>query len=96
MRLVVNVLAGSVVVAAFATPYHVRAGAVGGLVDWWHEFGARPGHKPNYILDLMSCVQLLLLNARLPVNVLAVGGLVWACRRGQRHWGALMAVVMAV
>ena len=96
VRLVLNVLAGSVVVAAFATPYHLRMEVVGGFVDWWHEFGARPGHKPNYAVDLLSCVQLLVLHTRLPVNLLAIGGLVWACRREQRHWGVLMAIAMAV
>ncbi len=95
-RVMASVLAGGGVVAAFATPYHLRLEAVEGLIAWWREFGAREGHRPNYVIDQLSIVELLLLHARLPMNVFAVGGIVWGLRRGQRHWGLLMLITLGL
>ncbi len=93
---VLNLCAGGVVVAAFSTPYHLRMEVLGGLADWWRDFGARAGHKPNYALDFVSILQLLWVHARIPLDLLGFGGLIWGCRRPNRHWGSLAILVLGV
>ncbi len=91
---VVNLVVGGGVTAALATPYHLRIEAIQGMIDWWHQFGARPGQEPNHLLDLLSVVELLVLHTGLPINLLAVWGLVRGLRRAERHWGVLVWLVI--
>lgn len=91
----VNVALGACIVAFLASPFHLRMEVGGGLAEWWHEFGGRADHETSYVLDLLSCIQVLLIHGTLPVSVLAIGGVVWGLRSGKRLWAVLLLVVMA-
>jgi hypothetical protein len=93
---VIGVLIGGGVVAAFSTPYHLRMEALTGLAAWWRDYGAKSGDTPNYALDAFSIVELLLLHTGFPVNLLAVGGVVWGCKRRNLPWGSLVLITLAV
>lgn len=94
--MVICIWAGGAIVAAFSTPYHLRMEAIDGLVKWWHEFGARPGEAPNVLLDLWSMGQIVMIYLKLPVNVLAVMGLVAACRRSHLGTNSLFLLTITV
>jgi hypothetical protein len=94
--IVVNICLGGAITAAFATPYHLRMEIIDGLVRWWREFGGRRGAEPIHVLDVLSMIQILMIYTKVPINLLAVGVLIAACRRRNWDWGGLVVITLTI
>jgi len=93
---VFNVCAGGAVVAGFSTPYHLRIGPVTGMLQWWGEWAAMEGVIRTPLRDLLDIPKVLLVRAQIPVNLLALGGLIWACQRRLFDRGGLVLVTVGI
>lgn len=91
-----NVLLGGAVVAAFATPYHLRVEVFDGLQTWWESWGTAETIEARPFRDWVDGLKVLMIRTGLPVNVLAVigVGLILSPQRFRR--GGLCLLTIAV
>ena len=93
---VLNICAGGLVVAAFATPYHMRAEAIPGVLAWLRSDAAPTTDLRKNLIELSQLIGLPFVQAKIPLGVLALGGMVAALRRKNRHWGSLMIITAVI
>jgi len=94
--LVFNVCIGGMVTSAFFTPYHLRVEIVGGLLGWGRDFAHVAGIQINPFSDFLDALKVMMIRAGTPVNLLAIGGLLWGCQRLRFHWGGLFLLAVGV